>query len=139
MSDTSTTFLTIGRLATKAHVGVETIRYYQERGLLPIPHSNGGYRQYSITLVDRIRFIKRSQELGFSLDEITELLRLDEKTDRTTIRNIANKKINQIQQKVADLSRMQHVLEDLVLSCSHTSTKQRCPIIATLASSIDAT
>lgn len=139
MSDTSTAFLTIGRLATKASVGVETVRYYQVRGLLPIPHSNGGYRQYPIALVDRIRFIKRSQELGFSLDEITELLRLDEKTDRTTIRNIANNKIDQIQQKVADLSRMQHVLQELVLSCSHTSTKQRCPIIATLANSIDAT
>jgi Hg(II)-responsive transcriptional regulator len=139
MSGTSTAFLTIGRLAIKASVGVETIRYYQERGLLPIPHSNGGYRQYPIALVDRIRFIKRSQELGFSLDEITELLRLDEKTDRTTIRNIANKKIDQIQQKVADLSRMQRVLQELVLSCSHTSTKQCCPIIATLANSIDAT
>ena len=137
MSDASTAFLTIGRLATKASVGVETVRYYQERGLLPIPHSSGGYRQYPITLVDRIRFIKRSQELGFSLDEITELLRLNEKTDRTTIRNIASKKIDQIQQKVADLSRMQHALEELVLSCSHTSSKQCCPIIATLAGSTE--
>ena len=137
MSDASTAFLTIGRLATKASVGVETVRYYQERGLLPIPHSSGGYRQYPIALVDRIRFIKRSQELGFSLDEITELLRLNEKTDRTTIRNIASKKIDQIQQKVTDLSRMQHVLEELVLSCSHTSSKQCCPIIATLAGSTE--
>lgn len=137
MSDTSTTFLTIGRLATKAGVGVETVRYYQERGLLPIPHSNGGYRQYSVALVDRIRFIKRAQELGFSLDEITELLRLNEKTDRITIRNIASKKIDQIQNKVADLSRMQHALEELILSCSHTSSKQCCPIIATLSGSTE--
>jgi Hg(II)-responsive transcriptional regulator len=137
MSDASTAFLTIGRLATKASVGVETVRYYQERGLLPIPHSSSGYRQYPIALVDRIRFIKRSQELGFSLDEITELLRLNEKTDRTTIRNIASKKIDQIQQKVADLFRMQHALEELVLSCSHTSSKQCCPIIATLAGSTE--
>jgi Hg(II)-responsive transcriptional regulator len=133
MSDNSTAFLTIGRLATKASVGVETVRYYQERGLLPIPHSSGGYRQYPIALVDRIRFIKRSQELGFSLDEISELLRLDEKIDKRTIRSIANQKIKQIQQKLDDLQQMQTTLRQLVHHCSHTGAKERCPIIASLS------
>jgi len=133
MPNTPTAFLTIGRLATKARVGVETIRYYQERGLLPIPHSSGGYRQYPIALVDRIRFIKRAQELGFSLDEISELLRLDEKIDRRTIRNIANKKIGITQQKIEDLTRMKSTLERLVSACTSSEAKQRCPIIVSLS------
>lgn len=133
MSDTPTAFLTIGRLATKAGVGVETIRYYQERKLLPIPDSKGGFRQYPAALADRIRFIKRAQELGFSLNEITELLRLDEKIDRRTIRNIANKKIGNIQQKIEDLARMKSTLERLVSVCASSGSKQRCPIIASLS------
>lgn len=126
------TSLTIGRLAKEAGVGVETVRYYQQRGLLPTPPGNGSYRQYPLVLVDRIRFIKRAQELGFSLDEILELLALDENTDRSSIRQLAAGKIGQIQQKMDDLSRMLATLEQLVTCCARTSTEAPCPIIASL-------
>jgi DNA-binding transcriptional MerR regulator len=77
-------------------------------------HSSGSYRQYPVAIINRIRFIKRSQELGFSLDEISELLRLDEKIDKRTIRSLANQKIEQIQQKLDDLQQMQTTLQQLV-------------------------
>ncbi|MEO8203211.1 MAG: MerR family transcriptional regulator, partial [Betaproteobacteria bacterium] len=77
---------TIGKLARAAGVGVETVRYYQQRGLLPVPPGNGGFRRYSPAAGERIRFVKRAQELGFSLDEVAELLRLEDGTDRASIR-----------------------------------------------------
>lgn len=121
--------LTIGRLAKAAGVGIETIRYYQTRGLLPMPPATGSYRQYPLEYIDRIRFIKRAQELGFALDEIHELLQLDEHTDRKTIRQLATTKIEQIQQKLDGLTRMQATLQRLVTSCSHTAKTRPCPII----------
>lgn len=127
------THLTIGRLAREAGVGIETIRYYQQRQLLPLPPSNGSYRQYPVAIINRICFIKRSQELGFSLDEISELLRLDEKIDKRTIRSLAKQKIEQIQQKLDDLQRMQTTLQQLVDHCSHSASRERCPIIASLS------
>lgn len=137
MSNPSTTnitpSLTIGRLAKQAGVGVETVRYYQRRGLLPTPPDHGGYRQYPVALLNRIRFIKRAQELGFSLDEIQELLQLDEHTDRASIRQLATTKIAQIQKKMDDLSRIQATLQQLVGCCAETDTKAPCPIIASLA------
>lgn len=126
--------LTIGRLAKQAGVGVETVRYYQQRGLLPVPASNGSYRQYPIAMIEHIRFIKRAQELGFSLEEIGELLTLDEYTDRPTIRNIASHKIEQIQKKLDDLSRIQTTLQHLVSCCANTSLEKNCPIIESLNS-----
>jgi MerR family mercuric resistance operon transcriptional regulator len=126
------THLTIGRLAREADVGLETICYYQTRNLIPVPTESGGYRQYPVTLIARIHFIKRAQELGFALDEIGELLRLDEKIDKRTIRNLAKKKIEQVQLKLNDLQRIQTTLQQLVHHCSHSATSERCPIIASL-------
>ncbi len=123
--------LTIGRLARAASVGVETIRYYQQRGLLPVPSTQGAFRHYPVALTARIRFIKRSQELGFSLDEITELLRLEDGIDRGAIRRIASDRLGQIEQKLADLKRMQRVLKQLVTQCERTVADLPCPIIAT--------
>ena len=124
--------LTIGRLARAAGVGVETIRYYQQRGLLPVPPSAGAYRQYPVALAVRIRFVKRAQELGFSLDEIVELLRLEDGTHRDSIRRIATDRLGQIAQKLADLQRMRKTLRHLVSECEHTRADLPCPIIATL-------
>jgi len=124
--------LTIGRLARAAGVGIETIRYYQTRGLLPIPSAFGAYRHYPVSLAARIRFIKRAQELGFSLDEITELLRLEDGSNRSSIRRIATDRLSQIELKLADLRRMQKALKQLVSACAHTSGGLPCPIIATL-------
>jgi Hg(II)-responsive transcriptional regulator len=131
--------LTIGSLARAAGVGVETIRYYQQRLLLPIPATSGGFRQYPAELVDRIRFIKRAQELGFSLDEIAGLLRLNDGSDRKSIRNIANARLEQIEAKIADLRRVQSVLKHLIAVCEHTKAGLPCPIIETLAHDANAT
>jgi MerR family mercuric resistance operon transcriptional regulator len=127
--------LTIGRLARAAGVGVETVRYYQERQLLPVPPSTGAFRYYPVALVERIRFIKRAQELGFSLDEISDLLQLEGGADRSSIRRIATDRLGQIEQKLSDLRRMQGVLKHLVAECEHTSSDLPCPIIGTLAKS----
>lgn len=132
MSSNATESLTIGHLARAACVGVETIRYYQQRGLLPVPNSTGAFRQYPVALTARIHFIKRAQELGFSLDEITELLRLEDGANRSLIRRIAADRLEQIKKKVADLKRMQKTLKKLVMECEHTRGDLPCPIIASL-------
>ena len=131
-SESLTNSLTIGRLARAAGVGVETIRYYQHRGLLPVPESAGAFRLYPSALTARIHFIKRAQELGFSLDEITELLRLEDGAHRRSIRRIASDRLAQIEKKVADLKRMQKTLKHLVAECEHTRGDLPCPIIASL-------
>ena len=132
MSTNNPETLTIGRLARAAGVGVETIRYYQQRGLLPVPAGEGSFRQYPVALTARIHFIKRAQELGFSLDEITELLKLEDGAHRTSIRRIATDRLAQIETKVADLQRMQKTLKHLVAECRHTRRDLPCPIIASL-------
>ena len=132
---TAATSLTIGRLARAAGVGVETIRYYQQRGLLPVPATVGAFRHYPVQLTARIHFIKRSQELGFTLVEITGLLRLEDGSDRRSIRRIASDRLRQIEQKLADLKRMRKVLKHLVAECEHTRADLPCPIIATLEQS----
>lgn len=133
MTPNASESLTIGRLARAAGVGVETIRYYQQRALLPVPASAGAIRHYPVGLAERIRFIKRAQELGFSLDEIAELLRLEDGSNRGSIRRIASDRLNQIERKLADLKRMQRVLKHLVAECEHTHGDLPCPIIATLS------
>ena len=132
MNSNSTESMTIGHLARAAGVGVETIRYYQRRGLLPVSSSTGAFRQYPVALAARIHFIKRAQELGFSLDEITELLRLEDGAHRDSIRNIATERLSQIEKKLTDLKRMQKTLRHLVTECEHTDDHAPCPIIASL-------
>ena len=134
MSTAMSQTLTIGHLARAAGVGVETIRYYQQRGLLPVPEAEGSYRRYPVQLGDRIRFVKRAQELGFSLDEVAELLQLEDGTNRRAIRRIANERLAQIQIKLNDLMRMKATLAHLVHDCEHSGKRQPCPIIAALAS-----
>ena len=128
--------LTIGRLAKRAGVGIETIRYYQLRGLIPLPKpsttSANAYRHYPEEAVTRIRFIKRAQELVFSLDEIAELLRLHDGTDRKSIRRIAASRLTQISQRITDLKRMQRALKQMLEACEHAKTTTPCPIIAAL-------
>ena len=125
--------LTIGRLARAAGVGIETVRYYQQRALLPLSRSIGAQRHYPPQAVQRIRFIKRAQELGFSLDEISELLRLQDGSERAPIRQVASQRLAQIEHKLADLKRMRKVLRHLVEACEHAGTDAPCPIIESLA------
>lgn len=124
--------ITIGKFAKSAQVGIETIRYYQSRGLLPTPDKTTGYRQYPVSLIERIRFIKRAQELGFNLDEITELLSLHGNHQRELIQQITAARLAQIGSKITDLERMQLVLKQLLSECKHTNPDLPCPIISSL-------
>jgi DNA-binding transcriptional MerR regulator len=115
--------VTIGKLARAAEVGVETVRYYQRRRLLAVPQSAGGVRRYPLAAIDRIRFIKRSQDLGFSLEEIRELLRLERGGSRSAIRKIAGDRLANIREKIAALGQMERVLSELLCTCEHTASR----------------
>ncbi|MFZ6743309.1 MerR family transcriptional regulator [Undibacterium sp. JH2W] len=125
---------TIGQLAKAAGVGVETIRYYQRRDLLPVPTVSSGFRTYPASLAERIRFIKRAQELGFSLDEIANLLMLEDGNDKQAIREVAQERLLQVQAKLADLHRMEDMLTQLIQQCASSTQQAQCPIIQALAS-----
>jgi Hg(II)-responsive transcriptional regulator len=124
--------MTIGRVARAAEVGVETVRYYQRRHLLAVPDSASGVRRYPTAMIDRIRFIKRSQSLGFTLDEIRELLRLEQGGSRNAIRKIAGARLASIREKIVALGQMERVLAELLIECEHTATAAACPIISAL-------
>lgn len=124
--------VTIGKLARAAEVGVETVRYYQRRHLLPVPHTAGSVRRYPAAMIERIRFIKRSQNLGFTLDEIRDLMRLEQGGTRDAIRKIAGDRLANIREKIAALAQMEQVLSELLCECEHTATAAPCPIIAAL-------
>ncbi len=122
--------LTIGMLAKRGGVNVETIRYYQRRALLDEPSKpTGGFRRYPNESVKRILFIKRAQALGFTLEEIQGLLALDERKACLETRGIAAHKLELIAQKIADLSKMKHALVRLVRSCDRSVVGEPCPII----------
>ena len=112
--------MTRGQVALRTDVNVETVRYYEHRGLIPEPpRTASGYRQYTEDYVERIRFIKRAQELGFTLSEIKELLslRVDPETDRGEGKQRAATKIVDIEKKISDLERMKNQLTRRVTSC----------------------
>lgn len=125
--------LTISRVADAAGIGIETIRYYQRIGLIDEPPKPpGGYRVYDPGIVARLKFIQRAKELGFTLAEIQELLSLD-RTACDQTQDIAQRKIQLIQQKISDLEAMAKVLEELLASCRTNDTHAGCPIIETLS------
>jgi MerR family mercuric resistance operon transcriptional regulator len=128
----------ISEAAGQAGVNVQTLRYYERRGLLPkLPRRRSGYREYPDEAVRVVRFVKRAQELGFSLDEIGELLGLRRHSDRNRqrIRAVAERRIRQIEQKIAELDRMRRALQMLVQTC-HGGTTLDCPIIEALDSEV---
>jgi MerR family mercuric resistance operon transcriptional regulator len=126
--------LTIGRLARAAGVNVETIRYYQRRGLLPEPaRPLGGQRHYGPTVAMRVRFIKRAQQLGFTLDEVKELLLLDDGQACRQTRMLAERKLTSIEARIADLDRVRCLLERLIAECADGRRPRSCPIIASLS------
>ena len=125
--------LTIGRLAKEAGVNVETIRYYQRRGLLEEPAKPiGGHRRYSFAAARRVRFIKRAQQLGFSLDEVTSLLALDDGRSCREALSLAQRKLAVIEARIEDLSRVRGLLRSLVAQCGDGMGQRACPIITTL-------
>lgn len=126
--------LTIGRLAAEAGVNVETIRYYQRRGLMTEPDRPlNGQRRYAVDSVRRVRFIKRAQVLGFTLEEIAGLLALDEAHACAETRDLAAHRLEVIESKLADLKAMRKALTSLLHACDTGSAKGACPIIQALA------
>jgi MerR family mercuric resistance operon transcriptional regulator len=126
--------LTIGRLASEAGVNVETIRYYQRRGLMSEPGKpNQGHRRYGDDAVKRVRFIKRAQVLGFTLEEIASLLALDEARACARTRGLAAHKLKVIEDKLADLRAMRKALTALMRQCDSGATRDACPILHALA------
>jgi MerR family mercuric resistance operon transcriptional regulator len=124
---------TIGTLAKKAGVNVETIRFYQRRGLLPEPDRPlRGIRRYTERDAQRVCFIKQGQKLGFSLDELMELLSLEDGQHCREARDIALKKLSLIRERIEGLRTMEKVLSDLVDSCSQNTGAVSCPIILAL-------
>ncbi len=127
------TGLTIGRLAKAAGVGIETVRYYQKLHLLPQPieaHEGQAFRRYSPDTVERIRFVKRAQLLGFSLDEIGQLLQLNDGADRLRVQQLARSRLDNVRAKILDLQRIDAALSHLLHECEHGGGTQACPIIA---------
>lgn len=127
--------LTTGQLAKRAQVNVETIRYYERRGLLPEPPRRwSGYREYSRADVAHLRFIKCAKELGFSLSEISELLslRVDPDTACDEVKQRTEIKIADIEAKIQTLERMKKALKKLVASCSDRGPTSACPILEAL-------
>ena len=120
--------MTIGKLAAAGGVGVETVRFYQRRSLLPEPERNGGVRRYDQADLGRLRFIRAAQAGGFTLNEIAELLALDATEERSRARELANKRIEEIDLKIAALKNARQSLRRLADECADGSDG-RCPII----------
>lgn len=125
---------TIGTLAQAAAVSVETVRYYQRRGLLTEPpRPPGGIRRYGDAELARLQFIRHAQALGFTLGEVAELLALDEGRDCDEARRLAEVKLTAVRLRLSRLRRIEHVLARQVRACDRSSGRQQCPLIATLA------
>ncbi len=125
--------MTIGRLAEAVGVNVETIRYYQRRGLIVEPDKPpGGHRRYSPKVVEQIGFIRRAQQLGFSLDEAKNLLDLADKPGCKDARVIAEKKHESVQVQIERLERMRDELQGLIKECAANRDRKSCPLIEEL-------
>lgn len=125
----------IGELAERAGVSVQTIRYYEARGLVPEPsRTSSGYRQYGESAVPRLRFIRQAQELGFTLTEIGELLalRTDPATTPEIVRQRARERITDTETKIRELQRIKSALEHLVHECDAQETTADCPFLDAL-------
>ncbi|MGR3177741.1 MAG: Hg(II)-responsive transcriptional regulator [Candidatus Anammoxibacter sp.] len=126
--------LTIGKLAKETGTNIETIRYYERRGLIPEPpRRESGYRVFSQKYVERILFIKRAQTLGFTLKEVLELLAMaDGTTDCKDVKKFAEGKLVDIEMRIGDLKKIKKVLHDLVKRCPDKGKISDCPIIESL-------
>ena len=127
--------LTIGQVAAAADVNIQTIRYYERRGLCAAPRRTpSGYRQYSEDAVSRLRFIRHAQELGFSLQDIQELLGLRVRHGAAcdVVEQKTRQKIDVVQQRIRDLQRMKRTLEQLAVACAARRPTDDCPILEAL-------
>lgn len=128
-------YVTIGRLAADAGVGIDTVRHYEREGLLAAPaRSESGYRRYDLASAMRLRFIRRARELGFSLDDIRDLLALsaDGRHGTEGVRQRAQARLADVDQRIAELRRVQRGLKKLVDACPGHGPLESCPILAAL-------
>lgn len=127
---------TIGTLAQRTGVHLETIRYYQRRGLVGEPERPlGGIRRYTENHVRRLRFIRQAQELGFSLDEVGDLLKLEDGAHCREARTLGERRLVDVRNKLMDLQRIESALAALMDRCGSVKGRVRCPLIASLQSS----
>ena len=125
--------MTIGKLARAAGTHVETIRYYQRCGLVPVPaRANGRVRRYSAEILARLSFIRRARDLGFSLADVKQLLRLERSPGCRDARSLAARKLATVEERIADLQRIRGSLRALVSQCDAGSGRD-CPIISAFA------
>jgi len=129
--------LTIGQVAKRSGIGLETVRFYERKGLIEEPpRTDSGYRQYPEEAVGRIRFIRRAKELGFALKEISELLslRVDPDTTCADVREQTELKIADVEEKIRALQTIKTALEKLAVSCTGSGPTSECPILEALDS-----
>lgn len=126
--------MTISQLAGAAGVGVETVRYYQRRGLLPVPaRPHGGIRRYDAAALRQLRFVRAAQDLGFSLQEVAELLSLEQGGACEDVRRLAETKLTDVRRRLARLRQVEASLSELVARCGTAENSHlSCPIIEAL-------
>ncbi len=125
--------LTIGELARRTEVPIDTIRYYERRRLIAEPPRRpSGYRQYPEETLQRLRFIRRAKALGFTLEEIAELLALSGRRDVAAVKRGAQRKLAALEQRIAELTRIRDGLARLVRACSGHGRVEDCPILSAL-------
>lgn len=135
MNTNPATHLPIGAVAKRAAVGIDTIRYYEREGLLPPPRRRAsGYRDYDTVAVDRLRFIRSAKQLGFTLEEIRELLALSADHERGVrgVKRRAETKLDEIEQRILELQRMRRGLKKLIDECPGHGDPGACPILGAL-------
>jgi len=126
--------LSIGQLATRAGVAIDTVRYYERQGLLaPASRLTSGYRRYGSMEFKRLRFIRRAKTLGFTLDDIHGLLALSDEQDVAKVKHAAQTRLTDIEQRIAELERMRSGLHTLIAACPGHGRAEACPILHSLS------
>ena len=126
--------MTIGRLAKQAGVNIDTIRYYERNGLIPeAVRRASGYREYELSDVERLRFILRAKDLGFTLAEVGELLSLSADRDVRGVKRRAEQRLEQVEHKIKELRRVRRGLKTLIDACPGHGDLECCPIVAALS------
>jgi MerR family mercuric resistance operon transcriptional regulator len=118
---------TISRLAREAGVNVETVRYYQRRGLMPLPDNAQGIRRYGVGDASRLRFIKRAQSMGFTLEEVKSLIQLRQRPSCRATRALSLEKLNAIDEQIGHLRQLREELASMIDECDNNSEETECP------------
>jgi MerR family copper efflux transcriptional regulator len=139
--DTAQTTFTIGRLAKEAGVGIDTVRFYEREGLLAeAPRTASGYRVYNAGAAERLKFIRRAKAIGFTLEDIAELLKLSEDgQSRSKVKALAERRVADLDRRLREMKKMRDVLAHHLRHCSGRGAVKGCPIIAALTGEIETT